>query len=63
MLSWLLQYVAMGQIRLLSYTSFTCQATVRQNETARSDVIVPFGLHVWSHSHEADASVNIHCAA
>jgi len=31
----------------LSYTTFTCQATVRKNETARSDVIVPFGLHVW----------------
>jgi len=26
---------------------FTCQAPVRKNETARSDVIVPFGLHVW----------------
>ena len=44
-------------------TTFTCQATVRQNETARSDVIEPFGLHVcWSHSRVADASVNIHCA-
>jgi len=28
-------------------TTFTCQATARKNETARSDVIVPFGLHVW----------------
>jgi len=28
------------------YTTFTCQATVRINETARSDVIVRFGLHV-----------------
>jgi len=25
-----------------SITTFTCQATVRKNETARSDVIVPF---------------------
>ena len=27
--------------------TFTCLATARKNETARSDVIVPFGLHVW----------------
>jgi len=30
-----------------SFTTFTCQATVRKNETVSSDVIVPFGLHVW----------------
>jgi len=37
-------------------TTFTCQATVRQNETAHSDVIEPFGLHVcWSHSRVASA--------
>jgi len=30
----------------ISFTTFTCQATVRQNETTRSDIIVPFGLHV-----------------
>ena len=47
----------------LSITTFTCQATVRQNETAHSDVIEPFGLHVcWSHSRVADVSVNIYCA-
>ena len=28
-------------------TTFTCQATVRKNDTACSDVIIPFGLHVW----------------
>jgi len=28
------------------FTTFTCQATVRKNETGRSNVIVPFGLHV-----------------
>jgi len=33
--------------RKLSFTTFTCQAAVRKNETARSDVIVAFGLHVW----------------
>jgi len=27
--------------------TFTCQATVHKNEKACSDVIVPFGLHVW----------------
>ena len=44
-------------------TTFTCQATVSQNETAHSDVIEPFGLHVcWSHSRVAHASVNIYCA-
>jgi len=32
--------------KLNSITTFTCQATVRQNETAHSDVIEPFGLHV-----------------
>jgi len=26
---------------------FTCQATVHKNETTRSNVIVPFNLHVW----------------
>jgi len=26
---------------------FTCQATVRKNETASSDIIALFGLHVW----------------
>jgi len=31
----------------LLVTTFTCQATVRKNETARSDVIVLFGLHQW----------------
>jgi len=31
---------------LNTITMFTCQATVRKNETACSDVIVPFGLHV-----------------
>jgi len=25
---------------------FTCQATVRKNETASSDIIALFGLHV-----------------
>jgi len=30
-----------------TFTTFTCQATVRINETACSDVIVRFGLHVW----------------
>jgi len=31
-------------------TTFTCQATVRLNKTAHSDVIEPFSLHVcWSH--------------
>jgi len=29
------------------FTTFTCQATVCKNETASSDVIVPFGLHAW----------------
>jgi len=29
-----------------TFTTFTRQATVCKNETARSDVIVPFGLHV-----------------
>jgi len=28
-------------------TTFTCQATVRKNEAACSDVIAPFGLHAW----------------
>ena len=27
------------------FTTFTCQVTVCKIETARSDVIVPFGLH------------------
>jgi len=26
-------------------TTFTCQATVRKNETVRSDVTAPFRLH------------------
>jgi len=30
-----------------SITTFTCQATVWKSETARFDIIVPFGLHVW----------------
>jgi len=38
---------AEGMLRFLyTFTTFTCQATVRQNETAHSDVIEPFGLHV-----------------
>jgi len=28
-------------------TTFTCQAAVQKNETACSDVIVLFGLHIW----------------
>jgi len=30
---------------MFTITTFTCQATVRKNETARSDVIVRFGLY------------------
>jgi len=32
---------------IITFTMFTCQATVCKNKTARSDVIVPFDLHVW----------------
>jgi len=45
-------------IKIGTITMLTCQATVCQTETARSDVIVLFGLHVWSHSRVADALVN-----
>jgi len=31
--------------RKVPIATFTCQVTVRKIETARSDVIVPFGLH------------------
>jgi len=42
-------------------TTFTCQATLRKNETACSDVIVPFGLHlhVWK-SFTCGRRVGIH---
>ena len=35
------------QLIATTFTMFTCQATVRKNETACSDVIVPSSLHVW----------------
>jgi len=44
------------------FTTFTCQAAVRRNETIGSDVIVPFGLHVYKSFTCDDASGNISCA-
>jgi len=38
--------IGIAAVTLLTNTTFACQAPVRQNETARCDVIVPFGLHV-----------------
>jgi len=35
------------QLIATTFSMFTCQATVRKNETACSDVIVPSSLHVW----------------
>jgi len=43
--TWFLAELASEQFS--TFTTFTCQATVGKYETARSDVIVRFGLHVW----------------